>query len=60
MSLADPDIVRREYATEDGLAARASVYGGVEFGEGDARRIALDAVAEASSPSGSLRSFAPR
>ncbi len=46
MSLADPDIVRREYATEEGLAARASVYGGVEFGERDARRIALDAVAE--------------
>ena len=48
MSLADPDIVGREYATEEGLATRASVYGGEEFGEGDARRIALDAVAEVS------------
>ncbi len=46
VSLTDPDVVRREYATEDGLAARASVYGREEFGEGDARRTALDAIAE--------------
>jgi SAM-dependent methyltransferase len=46
VSLTDPDLVRREYETERGLAARASAYEFDEFGEGDARRIALDAVAE--------------
>jgi SAM-dependent methyltransferase len=47
MSLSDPEIVRREYATEAGLAARAAVYDFRDFGEGDARRTALDAIAEA-------------
>ena len=43
MRLDDPELVRREYASEAGLAARASVYDG-EFGEPDARRSALEAV----------------
>jgi SAM-dependent methyltransferase len=47
MSLSDPETVRREYATEEGLAARAAVYEFREFGEGDARRTALDAIVEA-------------
>ena len=46
MKLSDPDLVRREYETEQGLAARASAYEFDEFGEGDARRTALDAVAD--------------
>jgi SAM-dependent methyltransferase len=43
--LDDPEIVRREYATEEGLRARASAYRGV-YGA-DARDVALDAVREA-------------
>jgi ubiquinone/menaquinone biosynthesis C-methylase UbiE len=39
----DPVIVRNEYASEAGLRARASIYGGT-FGEGDTRRIALEAI----------------
>jgi SAM-dependent methyltransferase len=38
----DPELVRREYATEAGLRARASVYEGVAGP--DARDVALDAV----------------
>jgi ubiquinone/menaquinone biosynthesis C-methylase UbiE len=43
----DPVIVRNEYASEAGLRARASIYGGT-FGEGDTRRIALEAIRAAS------------
>jgi SAM-dependent methyltransferase len=43
--LDDPEVVRREYATEAGLRARASVYGGVAGP--DAREAAFDAVGEA-------------
>ncbi|HSI96742.1 MAG TPA: class I SAM-dependent methyltransferase [Gaiellaceae bacterium] len=45
MSLSDPDVVRREYASEAGLRARASVYQGLA-GQ-DARHVAFEAVAEA-------------
>lgn len=45
MRLDDPEVVRREYATEDGLRARASVYGGVAGP--DAREAAFEAVREA-------------
>ena len=45
MSLSDPDVVRREYDSEDGLLARASVYQGLAGP--DARDLALEAVAEA-------------
>ncbi len=45
MRLDDPEVVRREYATEAGLQARASVYAGV-YGP-DAREAVFDAVAEA-------------
>jgi SAM-dependent methyltransferase len=44
--LNDPERVRDEYATEDGLRARASIYEGV-YGP-DAREIAFQAVREAS------------
>ena len=44
MRLDDPDLVRREYATEAGLRARASVYEGVHGP--DTREAALDAVRE--------------
>ena len=43
MRFDDPVIVRNEYASEAGLRARASIYGGT-FGEGDTRRIALEAI----------------
>jgi SAM-dependent methyltransferase len=46
VSLDDPAVVRCEYESEAGLAARASIYGGA-FGEGDARRTALEALREA-------------
>jgi SAM-dependent methyltransferase len=42
--LDDPEIVRREYATEDGLRARASVYDAVAGP--DAREVAFAAVAD--------------
>jgi SAM-dependent methyltransferase len=42
--LDDPDIVRAEYATEDGLRARAAVYQGVAGP--DAREVAFEAVRE--------------
>ena len=42
--LDDPEVVRREYATEDGLRARVSVYEGVHGP--DARDTAFAAVAE--------------
>ena len=45
MRLDDPDVVRREYATEEGLRARASVYEGVSGP--DAREAAFEAVREA-------------
>lgn len=45
MSLHDADVVAAEYATEDGLVARASVYQGLAGP--DARQIALDAVRRA-------------
>jgi SAM-dependent methyltransferase len=45
VTLSDPNIVKREYATEDGLRARASVYQGLAGV--DARDAAFDAVAEA-------------
>jgi SAM-dependent methyltransferase len=45
VSLSDPDVIRREYATEDGLRTRASVYQGV-YGP-DARDAAFEAVREA-------------
>jgi SAM-dependent methyltransferase len=41
----DPELVRREYATEDGLRARAAVYEGVSGP--DARDTAFEAVREA-------------
>jgi len=41
----DPDLVRREYSTEDGLRARAAVYEGVSGP--DARDTAFEAVREA-------------
>ena len=43
MRFDDPVVVRNEYASEAGLRSRASIYGGT-FGEGDTRRIALEAV----------------
>lgn len=43
MSLDDPEIVRAEYATEDGLEARRSIYESAE-GE-DAREVAFRAIA---------------
>jgi SAM-dependent methyltransferase len=46
MRFDDPVVVRNEYASEAGLRARASIYGGT-FGAGDTRRIALEAVREA-------------
>jgi SAM-dependent methyltransferase len=42
MRLDDPELVRREYSTEDGLRARASVYEGIAGP--DARDTALEAV----------------
>lgn len=45
MTIHDPEIVRREYATEDGLRARASVYSGLAGH--DSREIAFDAVRDA-------------
>jgi SAM-dependent methyltransferase len=47
MTMNDPAVVRREYESEAGLAARASIYVGGEWGEADARRTALAAVHEA-------------
>jgi SAM-dependent methyltransferase len=44
MSLSDPDIVRTEYANEDGLVARTSVYHGLAGP--DARETAFRAIAE--------------
>jgi len=44
MSLGDPEVVRAEYASEDGLVARASVYQGVAGP--DARDVVFEAVAE--------------
>jgi SAM-dependent methyltransferase len=43
--LDDPELVRREYASEDGLRARASAYQGLAGP--DARDLAFDAVREA-------------
>jgi len=43
--LDDPEVVRREYAREDGLRARASVYQGLAGP--DAREVAFEAVREA-------------
>ncbi len=43
--LSDPEVVRREYSTEAGLRARASVYEGLAGS--DARDIAFEAVREA-------------
>lgn len=43
--LSDPEVVRREYSTEAGLRARASVYEGLAGP--DARDIAFEAVREA-------------
>jgi SAM-dependent methyltransferase len=45
VTIHDPDVVRSEYATEDGLRARASVYEGLAGP--DSRQIAFDAVREA-------------
>jgi SAM-dependent methyltransferase len=45
MTIHDPEVVRREYATEDGLRARASVYGGLAGP--DSLQMAFDAVREA-------------
>src|SRR5881409_966954 len=45
MRLDDPELVRREYTTETGLRARASIYEGV--GGREARELAFDAVREA-------------
>jgi SAM-dependent methyltransferase len=45
VSLSDPEVVAREYASEDGLRARASVYQGLAGP--DARQVAFEAVAEA-------------
>ena len=44
MRLDDPNVVRGQYASEDGLLARRSVYEGSEGG--DAREIVFEAVAE--------------
>ena len=44
MTIHDPEVVAREYATEDGLRARASVYEGLAGP--DSRQIAFDAVRE--------------
>jgi SAM-dependent methyltransferase len=45
VSLSDPDVVRNEYSTENGLRARASVYEGIAGP--DAREAAFEAVREA-------------
>jgi SAM-dependent methyltransferase len=45
MTIHDPDVVRREYASEEGLRARASVYAGLAGP--DSRQIAFDAVRDA-------------
>jgi len=45
VTIHDPDVVRSEYATEDGLRARASVYRGLAGP--DTQEIAFDAVREA-------------
>jgi SAM-dependent methyltransferase len=45
VTIHDPDVVRREYASEEGLRARASVYAGLAGP--DAKQIAFDAVREA-------------
>lgn len=45
MTIHDPEVVRREYATENGLRARASVYAGLAGP--DSREIAFAAVREA-------------
>ena len=45
MTIHDPDVVRREYASEDGLRARASVYAGLAGP--DSKQIAFDAVRDA-------------
>jgi SAM-dependent methyltransferase len=45
VTIHDPDVVRREYASEEGLRARASVYAGLAGP--DSREIAFDAVREA-------------
>jgi SAM-dependent methyltransferase len=45
VSTSDPEVVRSEYASEDGLLARASVYQGIAGP--DAREAAFAAVAEA-------------
>jgi SAM-dependent methyltransferase len=45
VSFADPAHVRAQYATEDGLAARKSIYG--ETSGVDARHVLFEAVAEA-------------
>jgi SAM-dependent methyltransferase len=42
VTIHDPDVVRREYASEEGLRARASVYQGLAGP--DSRQIAFDAV----------------
>lgn len=42
MRLDDPELVRREYASEEGLRARASVYQGLAGPDG--RKVAFDAV----------------
>ncbi len=47
MRLDDPELVRREYASEEGLEGRAAIYGG-SYGGPDAIEIALAAVREAS------------
>lgn len=44
MNLDDPDVVRGQYASEDGLLARRSVYEGAEGA--DAREVVFEAVAE--------------
>jgi len=45
MTIDDPEVVRREYSTEDGLRTRASVYGGLAGP--DSLEIAFGAVREA-------------
>lgn len=45
MSLSDPDLVRREYQSEDGLRSRASVYQGLAGP--DAREVVVEAIREA-------------
>jgi SAM-dependent methyltransferase len=45
MTIHDPEIVRREYASEEGLRARASVYAGLAGP--DSREIAFDGVRDA-------------